>query len=138
MNAQHALLHPMPPLPDASPSTRRGSGPAPLRRRPVAPPPVSVFRRKPFQLLLAFVTAVLLMDALIGDRGLMERLRAGRQYREAETALERLRLENARLREEARRLKEDPGAIESLARKDLGLLRPGEVLFIIRDIKPSR
>lgn len=99
---------------------------------------MSVFRRKPFQLLLAFVTAVLLMDALIGDRGLMERLRAGRQYQEAETALERLRLENARLREEARRLKEDPGAIESLARKDLGLLRPGEVLFIIRDIKPSR
>jgi cell division protein FtsB len=138
MNAQHALLQPMPPLPDASPSTRRASGPAPLRRRHVAPPPVSVFRRKPFQLLLAFVTAVLLMDALIGDRGLMERLRAGWQYREAEAALERLRLENARLREEARRLKEDPGAIESLARKDLGLLRPGEVLFIIRDIKPSR
>ncbi len=128
----------MPTRSEAPPSARRRSGLQPLRRRPVAPPRISVFRRRPFQVLLAFITAVLLMDALIGDRGLMERLRAGRQFREAEAALERLRLENARLRDEARRLKDDPAAIESLARKDLGLLRPGEVLFIIKDIKPAQ
>jgi cell division protein FtsB len=68
----------------------------------------------------------------------MERMRAGQQYQEAEAELERLRLENARLREDARRLTDDPSAIESLARKDLGLLRPGEVLFIIKDIKPAK
>jgi cell division protein FtsB len=104
----------------------------------VAPAPASAFRRKPFQILLAFVTVVLLIDALVGERGLMERMRAGQQYQEAEAELERLRLENARLREDARRLTDDPSAIESLARKDLGLLRPGEVLFIIKDIKPAK
>ena len=90
------------------------------------------------QLLLVFVTVVLLIDALVGERGLVERMRAGRLYLEAQADLEKIRQENARLLEEARRLKEDSSAIESLARKDLGLLRPGEVLFIIKDIKPAQ
>lgn len=128
----------MPPVPDSFPPTRGASGTAPLRRRRVASPPVSAFRRKPFQILLAFVTVVLLIDALVGERGLLERMRAGEQYREAEAQLQRLRLENAQLREDARRLTDDPSAIESLARKDLGLLRPGEVLFIIKDVKPAK
>ena len=128
----------MPPVPDSFPPTRRASGTAPLRRRRVASPPVSAFRRKPFQILLAFVTVVLLIDALVGERGLVERMRTGEQYRDAEAELQRLRLENAQLREDARRLKDDPSAIESLARKDLGLLRPGEVLFIIKDVKPAK
>jgi cell division protein FtsB len=128
----------MPPVLDASPSTRRKSGTEPLRRKRVAPAPVPAFRRKPVQFLLAFVTAVLLIDALVGDRGLVERLRAGEQFRDAQGKLERIRQDNARLREHARRLKEDPSLIESLARKDLGLLRPGEVLFIIKDVKPAK
>jgi cell division protein FtsB len=37
-----------------------------------------------------------------------------------------------------RRLNEDPSLIESLARQDLGLLRPGEVLFIIKDVTPAK
>ncbi len=113
--------------------------PPPLRRKnvPPAPGPVSVFRKRPFQLLLVFVTAVLVLDALVGERGFVERLKVGRQYREAEASLERLRQENALLREEVRRLNEDPAAIEALARKDLGLVRPGELLFIIKDVQPK-
>ena len=99
--------------------------------------PTSVFWRKPLQMLLVFATVVLLIDALVGERGLVERLKAGRLYLEAQGELEKIRQENARLLEETRRLKEDSSAIESLARKDLGLLRPGEVLFIIKDIKPA-
>jgi cell division protein FtsB len=94
--------------------------------------------RRPLQLLLVFVTVVLLIDALVGERGLVERMKAGRLYLEAQAELEKIRQENARLLEEARRLKEDSSAIESLARRDLGLLRPGEVLFIIKDIKPAQ
>ena len=40
------------------------------------------------------------------------------------------------LREEARRLHEDPAAIEEIARRELGLMSPGEKLFIIKDIDP--
>ena len=40
------------------------------------------------------------------------------------------------LREDARRLREDPAAIEEIARRELGLMSPGEKLFIIRDVEP--
>ena len=43
--------------------------------------------------------------------------------------------ENARLREEARRLREDPSAIEEIARRELGLIVPGEKLFILKDVE---
>ena len=31
----------------------------------------------------------------------------------------------------------DPTALEELARKDLGLIKPGEKLFILRDVPPA-
>ncbi|MGH9314312.1 MAG: FtsB family cell division protein [Vicinamibacterales bacterium] len=81
-------------------------------------------------LILSFVVAV---DALVGDKGLLEMIRARRQDAELSGSIAGLRSGNARLREEARRLKEDPAAIEELARKELGLIRPGEVLFVVKD-----
>ena len=49
-----------------------------------------------------------------------------------------MRQENAALREEARRLKDDLSTIESLAREELGLIRPGEVLFILKEPRPVK
>lgn len=93
--------------------------------------------RKIVQLSLVFVTLVLLLNALVGERGFMETLRARRQHQELVQTIEGLRAEKARLQEEARRLLSDPATIEALARQELGLIRPGEMLFIIRDTRPS-
>ena len=82
--------------------------------------------------LLLFVTLVLVADALVGEKGLLESMRARRQYREVAASLESMRRENSRLREHVRRLRDDPGAIESLAREQLASSRPGEILFIIK------
>ena len=108
-------------------------------RRPRNPPPTTPLprRRKTLHLLLIFVTLVLVLDALVGEKGLLETIRARRQHRELTASIERLRSENAQLRENARRLLEDPSAIESLAREELGLIRPGEMLFIVKDAKPT-
>jgi len=84
------------------------------------------------------VTIVLVVDALVGDKGFLDTLRARRQYREAAVALAQKRQENARLREEIRRLREDPSRIESLAREELGLMREGEVLFIVHDVHDGK
>jgi len=81
------------------------------------------------------IGVVLIIDGLVGDRGFLAMLKARQQYRTLETALVRSRAENARLREDARQLREDPQAIEEIARRELGLLRPGEKLFIIKDVK---
>lgn len=42
---------------------------------------------------------------------------------------QRLRLENRRLARELTRLRTDEGAIERVAREELGLVRPGEIVF---------
>jgi cell division protein FtsB len=77
---------------------------------------------------------VVIVDALVGDRGLLAMLRARHQYDQLAATIARQRAENARLREEVRRLREDPGAIEEIARRDLGLIRPGEKVFIVKDV----
>jgi cell division protein FtsB len=84
--------------------------------------------------LFGFVVCVLAVDALVGDQGLAATIRARKQYNQLAGDLVRLRNENAALREEARRLREDPAAIEELARRELGLMSPGEKLFIVKDV----
>lgn len=88
-------------------------------------------------IVLGFVTVVLVVDALFGNRGLFETMRARRQYAELAADLARKRHENERLREGIRQLRDDPAAIESVAREQLGLMRDGEVLFVIRDLPPT-
>ena len=76
--------------------------------------------------LFLFVVCVLVVDALVGDQGLVATIRARKQYDELAADIARLRSENSGLREEARRLREDPAAIEEIARRELGLMSPGE------------
>ena len=61
-------------------------------------------------------------------------LRARQEYDQLADTIARLRAENARLREEAHRLSTDPAAIEEIARRQLGLIKPGEKVFIIKDV----
>ena len=90
--------------------------------------------RRIVQVLLLFVAAVIVVDALVGEQGFFAMSRARRQADELAATIARQRAENARLREEVRRLTEDPAAIEEVARRELGLIRPGEKLFIIKDL----
>jgi cell division protein FtsB len=86
--------------------------------------------------LVLFFAAATVVDALVGEQGLLAMLRARRQAEELAATIARQRSENARLRDEAKRLKDDPAAIEEVARRELGLIRPGEKLFIIKDLPP--
>jgi cell division protein FtsB len=131
----------MPPLDEARPlRADTGSQPPPLRRRraqPAAPAPSPV-RRRLLNYVLVLVTVVLVVDALVGDKGLMETMRARRQFADLAASLTALRQQNAQLRDEIRRLKDDPGTIESIAREELGLIRPGELLFVVKDADKPR
>jgi cell division protein FtsB len=83
---------------------------------------------------LILFAAVIILDALAGDRGLLAMLRVRGQYTALAATLARERAENARLAEQARRLREDPTAVEEVARRELGLIKPGEKVFIIKDV----
>ena len=89
------------------------------------------------QYVVMLVGSALVLNALVGDKGLLAMMKARQQTRAVEGSLSRVRSDNARLRDEARRLREDPSAIEDIARRELGLIRPGEKLFIVKDIRPK-
>jgi cell division protein FtsB len=88
--------------------------------------------------VLLFVASLIIVDTMVGDRGLPAMLRARREYDELAVTIAREKAENARLRAEARRLREDPTTIEEIARRELGLIRPGERVFIIKDLAPAQ
>ena len=114
----------------ATPSPHRSTSPAAPGSRPRG--------RRLLQYLLVFVSCVLVVDAIVGEKGLIAMIKAREQYRALEESLARARSENTQLREEARRLREDPEAIEEIARRELGLMKPGEKLFIVRDVRPEK
>jgi len=82
--------------------------------------------------VLCFAACVLAVNALIGERGLSETLRARRDFNAAIAELSRLQYENATLADEIRRLQHDAPTIESVARAELGFIRPGEILVVVR------
>jgi cell division protein FtsB len=110
--------------------------PTPRRRSPALKRPTR--NRRIVQLLLILVASVIIVDGLVGDRGLLAMLRARHEYDDLAASISRQRAENARLRDQARRLREDPTAIEEIARRELGLIKPGERVFIIKDIPPEK
>ena len=113
---------------DAKASSRRKT---PKTNQPVR-------NRRIVQWLLMFVASLLVVDGLVGDRGLLAMLRARHEYDELSATITRQRAENARLRDQARRLHDDPATIEEVARRELGLIKPGEKLFIVRDATPGK
>jgi cell division protein FtsB len=78
-------------------------------------------------------SCVLLLDGLFGDRGLARAIKVRKELRVASENLEHLKRENASLRDDVRRLQEDPVTLEAVARQQLGLIRPGEILVVLKD-----
>ncbi|MCL4849308.1 MAG: septum formation initiator family protein [Acidobacteria bacterium] len=101
--------------------------------RPGGGPP----SRRWAQVALGFVAALLIVNALIGDRGYFQLHEVKRDHAHAVAELAQARQRNAALRERARRLRDDPQAIEEAARRELGLMKRDEFVFIVRDVPPT-
>jgi cell division protein FtsB len=112
--------------------------PTPLRSRQRSRNSVEarLRRRRLLSYIALVVSAGFMINALVGEKGLLGRLKARQDYDAVSAGLTRLRNENTALLDEARRLHNDPAAIEEVARRKLNLIRPGEILIIIKDAKP--
>jgi cell division protein FtsB len=95
-------------------------------------------RKKAANLASVIALIALVVGSLFGDRGILHLL-AQRQRTEALAGeIAELREENGRLAAEIAALKTDPRAIERLAREELGLVEPGETVFLLRDEAEGR
>jgi cell division protein FtsB len=95
-------------------------------------------RRKAATLASVIALIALMVGALFGDRGLLHLIDQRHRAEALARELEDLQSENARLATEIAALRSDPRSIERLAREELGLVRPGETVFLVRDPGPAR
>lgn len=99
-------------------------------------PPRPVRRQRPpgraIHWLLFLATCVLVANALVGESGMLATRMASNQESHLEDRIAAVKADNDALREQTRRLREDPALIEEVARRELGMIRSGERVFIIR------
>jgi cell division protein FtsB len=81
--------------------------------------------------LLGLLLLVMLVHDIFGTHGFLAMRRTQNESKKVKTDLEKLNKENAALEQESKDLKSDPRLIEKIARDDLGLARPGEIIIRI-------
>ena len=113
------------------------STPARARRTTRPAHEVRERRRRLITWALLLGSFVLIVNALFGEHGYLSAVRAREEYLTLSELVERLHNENQRYVDHIRGIKSDPAALEDAARRDLGLIKPGETLVIIRDARPS-
>ena len=86
-------------------------------------------RRRWRLLLVGGLLLGLLLASLSGDASLIRLYRLSRQRADLAQDIERLQPENARLRREVEAFQQDETRLEEIARRKLGLVRPGEVVY---------
>lgn len=96
-------------------------------------------RRKAWAVASLLALVALVVGSLFGDRGMLQLFAQRRRAEALQHELQDLRAVNLHLGDEIRALRSDPRAIERIAREELGLARPGETVFILReDQSPAR
>jgi cell division protein FtsB len=105
------------------------------------PPPVSTrdTRRatqvtlKAVTLLSGVLTVVFLVSFFFSDRGIAELQHARHRVNDLKSDIAQLEGDNARLRGEIESARSSTFAVEKIAREDLGMARPGERVYMLRD-----
>ena len=80
------------------------------------------------KIVVSFGLCVLLFTIFTGDNGLPALLRVRRDMDTLTRQISALRAENAQLKARAEALRNDPTAIEAVARETLGLARADELM----------
>ncbi len=81
--------------------------------------------------LLGFLLLALVVHDIFGTHGYLAMRRTQLEIKKVKTNIEQLNKENVQLEEEVKELKTDPHKIEKIARDELGLAKPGEVIIKI-------
>lgn len=88
------------------------------------------------RLAILFLLA-LVVASVIGNRSLIRMYQMHRDRAALEREIEQLTAANASLAEEVRSLRTDPARVEAIAREELGLVKPGELVYEFRTTSPS-
>jgi cell division protein FtsB len=86
--------------------------------------------------ILGLAVLLLAIHDVFGSHGLLAMRRTQSQIQELHGEIDRLNQENGHLNKQVQALRGDPKAVERIAREEMGLARPGEMIFKLPD-KPQ-
>ena len=85
--------------------------------------------RKRLYLIPALAILFIMFFTVFGDRGLLRIYHMNQEKQEIQKRLEELKTENDKLKREIEALKTDRRYLESIARRDFGLVRQNEIIY---------
>lgn len=95
----------------------------------------SVTRYRGAMVLLLLLSIVLFIHEIFGDHGLLALRRQRKELETLQLQIQQLQQENQELEKQIKALKSDPKAIERLAREQMRLARPGEIIYTLPEKK---
>jgi cell division protein FtsB len=90
-------------------------------------------------LVLALLSIVLIVHEIFGQNGYLVMRRQAREVQARKAQIQKLTQANQQLEHQVKALKTDPEAIEKLAREQMHMARPGEIIYTLPQKKaPSQ
>lgn len=95
--------------------------------------------RRNLRQILGLALFALLVHDVFGPHGFIAMRRTQKEIDEIRTQIGKVNAENKSLADEVNALKTDPKSIERIAREEMGLARPGEMIFKLPETpKPAK
>ncbi|MGQ9648436.1 MAG: FtsB family cell division protein [Thermodesulfobacteriota bacterium] len=85
--------------------------------------------KKRILILVLLLFLIIGFFTFLGDKGIIHLLRLQKELAQIEEASVKMEEENRKLREEVRRLQHEKRYIEEIARKELGMVKEGEIIY---------
>jgi cell division protein FtsB len=86
-------------------------------------------KKKGLLLFILFSFVILGYLTFFGEKGILHLHRLQKELARIEEANKKMEEENQKLREEVKRLQHDKRYIEEIARKELGMVKEGEMIY---------
>ena len=104
-----------------------------MRVRMISTIEAEEYLRRNARQILGLALFVLLMHDIFGTHGFIAMRRTQKEIEEIRQQIGKINTENKSLSDQVNSLKTDPKAIERIAREEMGLARPGELIYKIPD-----
>ncbi len=106
--------------------------------RDFSPSEAGAYLRKNARQKLGLALLALLVHDVFGPHGFIAMRRAQKEIEQIQEQIGKVNDENKTLADQVNSLKSDPKSIERIAREEMGLARPGELIFKLPDTaKPA-
>jgi len=86
-------------------------------------------RKRRILLIILILFLILGLFTFFGDKGILHLIRLRKDLARIEETNHKMEEENRRLQEEVRRLQNEKSYIEEIARKELGMVKEGEIIY---------